>query len=62
MANVLSHKHQNHGDEQTSELPVELGSLEVRQTNDALSLNGLVNGGEVHLAANYRGDVSDNDA
>ena len=58
MADVLSHEHQNHGDEQASELPVELGGLEVRQTDDALSLNSLVNLGEVHLAANHGGDVT----
>ena len=58
MADVLSHEHQNHGDEQACELPVELGGLEVRQANDALSLHSLVNLGEVHLAANHSGDVA----
>ena len=58
MADVLSHQHQNHGDEQAGELPVELGGLELRQTNDALSLNCLVNLGEIHLAANHGGDVA----
>ena len=59
MTDVLSHQHQNHGDEQAGELPVELRGLELRQTNDALSLNCLVNLGEIHLAANHSGDVAD---
>ena len=59
MTDVLSHEHQNHGDEQTGELPVELGGLELRQANEALSLNGLLNLLEFHLAANHGGNVAD---
>ena len=59
MTDVLSHEHQNHGDEQAGELPVELGGLELRQANDALGLHSLVNLGEVYLTANHGGDVAD---
>ena len=59
MPNILGNQHQNYGDKQPGKLPVELGVLKMRQSDDALLLHGLLDGREVYLAAHNGGHISD---
>ena len=59
MPNVLGNQHQNHGDKQPGKLPVELGVLKMRQSDNALLLHGLLNGREVYLAPHNRSHIPD---
>ena len=62
MTDVLSNQHQNDGNEEASQVPVEFGVLEVGQANEALLGPGLFDGGEVNLTTQHGGDVANDDA